>query len=131
MKKIAIVPSYEILENNRLLDPKLNVDGHLSSAVALIDNLRKDYEVNTYDLFSNLSDVDIFIIERPDYFLISKVYNEFKKRNLIFIPWEPPLVTREHSPEKLHRMSKYFKAILTWNDALIDGSKFKKINNYL
>jgi hypothetical protein len=25
-------------------------------------------------------------------------------------------------------MSKYFKAILTWNDALIDGSKFKKIN---
>ena len=106
MKKIAIVPSYEVFENNQLIDPELNLDGHLSSASDLFQNLRKDYEVHTYDMFTNLKEIDIFIIERPDLYLINKFYNELKKRNLIFIPWEPPLVMSEHSPDNLLRLCK-------------------------
>ncbi len=128
MKRIAIIPSYEAFENNRLIDVDLNADGHLSAAVALFYDLRKDYEVHTYDVFSNLSDIDFFIMERPDFYLLSKLYNGLKKKNLIFIPWEPPVVLSAHSSKNLLRLSKYFKYILTWNDALIDGRKFKKIS---
>jgi len=128
MKKIAIIPSYEVFENNRLIEADFNVDGRLSAAVSLFHDLRKEYQVHTYDVFSNLNHIDIVIMERPDYYLLSKLYNGHKKRNLIFIPWEPPVVLSAHSSENLLRLSKYFKYILTWNDLLIDGRKFKKVN---
>ena len=128
MLKIAIIPNSEYYEKGKLFDSRAYKYTRDFKWIKLQNRFKSHYQFGTIDQFSDLNDVDFFIFERIDTYLLSKIYNILNKRNLICIHTEPVVVSADYSHQALKKNSKYFKFTLTWDDDLFDEKKFKKFS---
>jgi len=128
LRKATIYVSERLKNNNifNLEDPKYNRDNCLYPFWLLKRELKKyNYDLSTQDindpgksefvLYSNIPKINRFIID--------KIFK--KTKNNYLITREPPIIRKENWLEKYH---KYFKKIFTWNDNLVDGNKYIKLN---
>lgn len=129
MKNIAFVPSYVEFNDDKMFDRTYDPDNRLLHYATLKKHLIVNgFNVHTIDTYSNLESVEVVIFERIDFELMKRFNFEFKDKLLILVPWEPEVVNKLHSVQKLKKLSKWFDYILTWNDLLLDDSKFFKLN---
>ena len=128
-KNIAIIPTSEYYSNNKLFNLDFNIDNRILGYIKLKAHLEEDnWTVNTFDMFKNISDIDIVFFERLDFILLRQFIINNPNAKRIYVPWEPEVVSKSHSIKKLKKISEYFDFVLTWNDDLVDNVKFLKIN---
>lgn len=123
MKRISLVVSGPYQEN-KIFDranKTLNRDDCLAPFYFLRDELKnRGYDLQTNDLLPpDLADLVIYN-EMPKVLPSSKIAS---KSYLLIL--ESPLVVKNSWKKQRHQ---YFKRILTWNDEVIDGNKFIKVN---
>jgi alpha(1,3/1,4) fucosyltransferase len=129
MKKIAIIPTSNFYSSNNLFKNEFNRDNRIFFYLELRKFLYdKSIDLNTIDVLNELSDLDAIIFERFDHYYLRLMLNKYPNILRIFIPWEPEVVSPLHSKGSLKKLSKYFDYVLTWNDDLVDGLKFIKLN---
>lgn len=128
---IAYHPFYKTLLNNQVFNPEhlFNWNGVLNKWIALKKYLaEKNINLNTYDVYNNFKNIDIWIIQEPTLnqfkFLLR---NRINPRRVIFIITEPPVIN-PWGWKYLKYYSWMFKAILTWSTELC--SKNKKFYHY-
>jgi len=122
-KKISVVVGKAYL-NNRLFDvnnPILNRDGSLEIYLKLKREFdSRGYILNTDDITPSKESIGVLYFDMPKHL---PKQNEIKKSFLLAM--ESPLVMPSNF---YHKNFRYFNKILTWNDLLIDNSKFIKLN---
>ena len=124
-----MIPTSVFYNNNRLFDSTLNRDNRLLGNIKLKGFLNsRGIIIQTIDLYTNLTNLDCVIFERLDFYYLNLIIKNYPNIKRIFIPWEPEVVSSQHSIPNLKKVSKYFDSILTWNDRLVDNEKFYKIN---
>ena len=127
MTNIAIVPTSKYYEKNRLFDNKYNRNGLLDPYIHFYNKFNKQ-SISTIDMVDNLKKLDVVIFERVDLFLLTKIKLVNPKSLNILIPWEPEIVEPFHNRKFLNKISHYYDYVLTWNDDLVDDSKFFKFH---
>lgn len=131
MMKIAIVPFHNGMVNNILFD-KDNKSANPDDLMTPYYYIKQEYEkrgvlINTLDRYDTLEDVDCVLFFKLDYNkLIRCIQNKIKL--LYYFAWEPEVVDNHHSKKNLVKLEPFFNAIFTWNDDLINGDKYLKIN---
>ncbi len=130
--KIAIVPPSKDFYNNKFFDihdPSLNRDNSLLPYYELKKELKdKNIDLNTIDLYDDIKKVDLILFFILDYkYLLQGFLNNLEDR-MVYFAWEPEVVDKNHSKENLWKLKKYFSNILTWNDEMVDGVNFLKVN---
>lgn len=123
MKKATLVVSKPYL-NNKIFDREdkiLNRDDCLGSFVFLKDEFSKcDIQLATQDIHP-VSESEIVIYNDMPKTLPSL---DMKGRSFLLI-LESPLIIKNSLERQRHQ---YFKKVFTWNDELVDGKKYIKIN---
>lgn len=130
MKKIAIIPFHDGLDNNRLFESS-DSESHHDNLMLPYKIIKEDleslgYTVNTIDLIADYKEIDVVLFFRPDFKYLLKLKNSEAK--LLYFAWEPEVVDSKNSINGLRNLSKYFDAIFTWNDDVIDNKTYFKIN---
>lgn len=129
VRNIAIIPTSDFYDNDRLFDVTLNIDDRLLPSIFLKDYFnKKRVNVHTIDYYNDYSEIDVVIFERIDYEFINCFISKYSNKILILIPWEPEVVSSRHSVKSLINLSRWFDFVLTWNDSLVDNVQFYKLN---
>ena len=130
MKKIAIIPFHSGLDNNRLFEnagSESHHDNLMLPYKIIKENLESlGYTVNTIDLVEDYKEIDFVLFFRPDFKYLLRLKNCEAK--LLYFAWEPEVVDSKNSINGLRNLSRYFDAIFTWNDEVIDDKTYFKIN---
>ncbi len=123
MKKASIVVTKDYMQD-RLFDlsnPVLNRDNCLYPFFLLKQKFAdKGYDLKTHDLHSPSESEIILYNEMPKPFSLG-----IKKENSYLLIFESELIRPDNWDREKH---KSFKKIFTWNDDLIDGTKYIKFN---
>ena len=128
-KNIAVIPTSDCFLGNKLFSLDFNKENRHLGHINLKLRMNKiNYKINTIDMYEQFDDVDVILFERVDYTYLKLFIRKYPMVKRVLIPWEPEVVSKEHSIEKLAKLKKYFDLILTWNDDLIDDMKFIKLN---
>ncbi len=151
MKKIAYTTIYQnSFSGDRLFDEvsdKLGQNLRVPSIRLRQRAKEKGYSMHTIDMYKELRDVDFFIFQNiwggyiRENLTRSKLKNYIKKaqyktdyllrtwfvskRKKLLILSEPPVVSQRGYNKAYH---KQFKAVLTWNDDLVDNKKYFKLS---
>lgn len=129
IKNVAIIPTSDHYLMDRLFDDSLNRDDRLLPNILLKSYLnKKKINVHTIDYYKDYSEIDVVVFERIDYEFIYYFHYRYKNKLIILIPWEPEVVSSDHRPQSLIRISHCFDYILTWNDLLVDKIQFYKLS---
>jgi hypothetical protein len=126
MNKIALIPIYKSLENNKIF----NYSDESHNAYEPMEKLKmffeqKNFSLNTIDI-NMINDSDLFIFFRLEFKLLIKLFFKGKLKKSIYIPLEPEIIDDFHTIKKMRLISNFFGKILTWNDDAIDNKKFFK-----
>ncbi|WP_428231332.1 glycosyltransferase family 10 domain-containing protein [Flavobacterium sp.] len=126
MKKIALIPIYNSLEQNRIFDNSNVRDNILEP----MEKLKLSFEnlglsLNTNDI-NSIESSDAFLFYRIDLKLILKLFLSRKLKKSIYLPLEPEIVDQFHSNKNLKIISKIFGKTLTWNDEIINKERIYK-----
>lgn len=130
MKNIAVIPFHKGLYNNGLFQSS-NSESHHDNLMLPYRYIKEEFEslgysINTIDLIDDYSEIDFILFFRLDFNYILKFKNLGTK--LLYFAWEPEVVDKNNSINGLRKLSKYFDAIFTWNDEIIDNKIYFKIN---
>ena len=127
---VAVISFHEGLSKNRLFDNSDEITHHdnLMVPYAVIKQklAERNVSINTIDMYDNLDHLDVVLFFKLDYNYLLKLFG--KNTRLFYFAWEPEVVDSKHSIKSLNRLIKYFDAIFTWNDELVDNKRFYKIN---
>lgn len=124
MKKIALIPIYNYLENNEIFknterdniyEPMIKLRSYFSNDGA---------ELTTLDN-QDLRKFSAFIFYRIDLKLIIKLFLLNKLGQAIYIQIEPEIVEPFHSNKNIELLSNIFGKVLSWNDKLINEQVIK------
>lgn len=131
MIKIAIVPFHTGMDNNVIFD-KDNKYSNSDDLITPYYYIKQEYEkkgisVNTLDQYDKLEDVDCVLFFKLDYDELMRCI-KYKVKRLYYFAWEPEVVDYHHTKKNLIRLATFFDVIYTWNDNLVNGNKFLKIN---
>ena len=126
MKKIALVPIYKGLEQNRVFDNSTIRDNIFEP----MEKLKLFFEsqglsLNTNDI-NTIESSDAFLFYRIDLKLILMLLLSGKLRKSIYLPLEPEIVDQFHSNANLKVIAKIFGKTLTWNDVIVDNIRIFK-----
>lgn len=127
--EIAIVPPSEFFLKNKIFNSYRNSDKRGLHYHNLKEYLNQNkIEINTIDTFNDFDIIHTIIFENIDYYYLFLFIKSYPKVKRILIPWEPEVVSSQHSPKSLNKLSKWFDYVLTWNDSLVDDVQFYKLN---
>lgn len=126
MRKIALIPIYETLEQNKVFDNsdvRDNIFEPMEKLKLFFES--QELSLNTNDI-NTIESSDAFLFYRIDLKLILKLFLKGKLKNSIYLPLEPEIVDQFHSNKNLKVISKIFGKTLTWNDAVLDNIRIFK-----
>lgn len=122
---IAIIPWSDAYCNNRMFDREnknLNHDNMMLPFIEMKEFFEDSgFDVNTIDLYPDLSKVDwflFFVFSYKWYFILRK---EGLLGRIVYCNAEPEVVSIFHSTKGYAFLKKIFPYILTWNDEAIDN----------
>ena len=129
--KIAIVPFHSGLANDILFD-KDNESTNSDDLITPYYYIKQEYEkrgvsINTLDQYNTLASLDCVLFFKLDYNELIRCIKSKVKR-LYYFAWEPEVVDNHHSKKNLAKLEPFFNVIFTWNDDIVDGNKYLKIN---
>ncbi|MCB9497563.1 MAG: hypothetical protein H6686_11815 [Fibrobacteria bacterium] len=89
--------------------------------------VRSGGHLETLDHWGQLDDFDLVVFHVRDLATLAECYRRGIGSKTVYLAWEPPVVVAEHTLEGLHRLSRSFGRILTWNPDLVDGQRFLEL----
>lgn len=121
MKKIKIIPN-EGISLKTVLQKE-------SSTNSEVDNpfyhVFKKLEKNYIILEENSNEKPDFVIHWG--FVIDEIY-KYRNSINIYLAFEPEIVDRNHSREKIRKYLRYYDYIMVWNEDIIDNDRIFKMN---
>jgi hypothetical protein len=120
MKKVSFVTD-KVYQNNNIFNKSKMKVGNIGKYIELKERFRVyGYEISTDDIFSPDESDLILYFDMPGY----KIEPNFKDKSYL-LAIESAIV----KPNNLAKENiEFLKKVFTWNDDLIDGDKFIKIN---
>jgi hypothetical protein len=126
MKKIALIPIYKTLEQNKIFDNRDVRDNIFEP----MEKLKLFFEAHKLSLNTNdintIHTSDNFLFYRIDLGLIVALFLQGKLKNSIYLPLEPEIIDKFHSNKNLKSIAKIFGKTLTWNDMVVDNKRIFK-----
>jgi len=126
MKKVALIPIYKTLEQNKIFDNsdvRDNIFEPMEKLKLFFEN--QGISLNTNDI-NTIESSDAFLFYRIDLKLILMLFFTGKLKKSIYLPLEPEIVDQFHSNKNLKVISKIFGKTLTWNDVVLDNKRIFK-----
>lgn len=129
MKKLAILPASKEHDNNLLFNISCMNDILVQAHIDLVNQIKDDYEVTTLDTVEDYSQLDVVFLYRIEYKYLVKLLKSKKLAKTVYFAWEPPVVIRYNSKKNLRKrwVQDTFRFIMTWDDDLVDGVFFRKL----
>ena len=127
MAKIAFLPPGKVYLNNEMFNENNAILNRDNSCDHYIKFKQLNYNINTIDLY-DYREINLLIAYRVDFNLkyILDLIKVNPKVKIIYIMSEPEIVCPMHQKEIIEKLP--FDSVFTWNDKVIDGKKFKKLN---
>ena len=125
--QVALVPWDERIKQNNIYTPKdkIHVDSHVLLKRAFLEH---GDDINTIDMYDNLSDIDFFLFYKIDVKLLKKLKALGLSNRCIYCNGEPPVVKAINSEKGYQKLKHIFPYIMTWNDDLVDNVRIFKRN---
>ncbi len=120
--KIAIIPWDKNIKENSIFCEKY--PGYVDSHILLKRAFESiQIELNTIDVYKDLSEVNCFLFFALDYVWLNRVMKCGLLNRAVYCSGEPSVVKPENSEEGYKKLLKIFSFILTWNEDLVDNKK--------
>lgn len=125
--KYAVIPWDKRFENNKMFDAssQVNKNGLVESYAAMKEHFEKlGHEINTIDMYKDLTMVDFFLFF--DWFpeWIYKLTKLGLESRMVYCNAEPATVRPMNSPKGYRKVLKYFPYVMTWNKDMVDNVRF-------
>lgn len=125
--KIALIPWDEKIKNNSIFLEKY--EGYIDSHILLKKSFEnKGMELNTIDMYNNLTEVNCFLFFTISYKWLNRIISMGLQDRTVYCSGEPAVVKPENSKEGYDKLLRIFAFILTWNDDLVDNLRIFKRN---
>ncbi len=125
--RVLAVPESDDLLQNRLFDPpaERNRDGCLEPFRYLREFLAsKDIQIDTFDLGDPAQADRIIFFDLKRFTPLFHSLEVTRPEQRVLVIWEPPAVCPINYDRDIHSL---FGTVLTWNDDLVDGGKYRKL----
>ncbi len=124
---VLAIPESDDLLQNRLFDPpaERNRDGCLEPFRYLRESLvAKGVQINTFDMGDPAQADRIIFFELKRFTPLFDSLTVTRPEQRVLVIWEPPAVCPINYDRDIHSL---FGTVLTWNDDLVDGGKYRKL----
>lgn len=132
--KIAILPWNEWALNNRMFEVSADGNSEVDVYTKIWKNMKEwfnkhGHQMETLDRYNDWNEIDYIIIHNGMHekytrkFLMKGMENK-----LIYRASEPEVINPLHSKEKINKLLRYYKYIITWNAELTDSKRIFLMN---
>lgn len=125
--RYAVVPWDDRFNNNEIFNAQsvTNMNGLAEPYVEMKKYIEKmGHEINTIDLYRDLSKVDFFLFFEWIDEWIDRLIRLGYANKMVYCNAEPATVKKMNSPEGYREVCKFFPYIMTWNKDLVDNKTF-------
>ena len=126
--RVLAVPESDDLLQNRLFDPpaERNRDNCMEPFRYLRESLAaKGVQIDTFDMGDPAEADRIIFFELKRFTPLFQNLEVTRPEQRVLVIWEPPAVCPINYDRDIHSL---FGAVLTWNDDLVDGGKYRKLH---
>ena len=125
--KVAFIPWDDSIHHNNIYIPKYQ--GYVDSHILLKRAFQKNGDdINTFDMYENLEEVDLFLFSIVHYRWLNKVIKAGLLDRCVYCSGEPPVVRPLNCKEGYQKLQEIFPYIMTFDDDLVDNKRIFKTN---
>ncbi len=137
---IAIVPWDRGALGNRMFQEKTDKSQPHDNNVQWVEGHayvrhwfeERNHRYETIDQFKDWGEIDYILVYAGSIYrsFVSEFLKKGYENKLIYLAIEPEISYKEHRKERMPKLLKYYKYILTWNKEAVDGKRIFQTDGY-